>query len=304
MSSFDTKDSLLESVNSLFHSLNKGELSVNELETLVNQTRELYERAIVLRHKAYEKTVIKTEEPHILVPLEEVEEITIEKIPETVVEESEELVNETVKDNEKPTFDMTFSLFDDLESESKSFDKLNEEIIIPETIQMTETVIEPIVEIRQEVVFDNHAVINTETAKFTESVIEPIIETQQEVLIDFPNNSDSELESEPIKSVSQEPKDVFDKMLEIKDNSLGSQLMAKKLDTLIGAFGLNEKLQMTRELFNDSSESFYQAIDLFDTLEDFSQAKDLLNMFKDEFSWNLESTLVTEFVQKIARRYA
>jgi hypothetical protein len=304
MSSFDTKDSLLESVNSLFHSLNKGELSVNELETLVNQTRELYERAIVLRHKAYEKTVIKTEEPHILVPLEEVEEITIEKIPEIVVEESEELVNETVKDNEKPTFDMTFSLFDDLESESKSFDKLNEEIIIPETIQMTETVIEPIVEIRHEVVFDNHAVINTETAKFTESVIEPILETQQEVLIDFPNSSDTELESEPIKSVSQEPKDVFDKMLEIKDNSLGSQLMAKKLDTLIGAFGLNEKLQMTRELFNDSSESFYQAIDLFDTLDDFSQAKDLLNMFKDEFAWNLESTLVTEFVQKIARRYA
>ena len=305
MSSFDTKDSLLESVNSLFHSLNKGELSVNELETLVNQTRELYERAIVLRHKAYEKNIGKHLEPHILVPLEEVVETPIENVPEIISETIDKQENKTIKEFEQPTFDMSYSLFDVLATEDKSLEDTKEETIIPETIQMTETVIEPIVEIREEVVVDNYdAVINSETAQFTESIIEPILETQQEVLIDFPNNSDKEVESEPIKSVSQEPKDVFDKMLEIKDNSLGSQLMAKKLDTLIGAFGLNEKLQMTRELFNDSSESFYQAIDLFDTLDDFTQAKELLNMFKDEFSWNLESSLVTEFVQKIARRYA
>ena len=93
-------------------------------------------------------------------------------------------------------------------------------------------------------------------------------------------------------------------MLEVSDNSLGSQLMAKKLDSLNGAFGLNEKLQMTHELFNGSSESFYQAVQLFDTLDNFSQAKDVLNKFKEEFSWNLEASLVTEFVQKIARRYA
>jgi hypothetical protein len=277
MSSFDTKDSLLESVNSLFHSLNKGELSVNELETLVNQTRELYERAIVVRHKAYEKTLGKVEET-VVVPVAKVEETIIEEIPEIIVEEKEEIVEEQVKEEEQPTFDMSFSLFDELESESKPIEEVKEEVIITETVQMTETVVEPIVEpvieIKEEIV----------------AVVEPVIETV--------------VTPEPVKVVNQGPKDVFDKMLEVSDNSLGSQLMAKKLDSLNGAFGLNEKLQMTHELFDGSSETFYQAIQLFDTLDDFAQAKDVLNKFKEEFSWNLESALITEFVQKIARRYA
>jgi hypothetical protein len=278
MSSFDTKDSLLESVNSLFHSLNKGELSLNELETLVNQTRELYERAIVLRHKAYEKSVIKNLEPHILVPLEEAIETQIENIPEIISETIDKQENTTVKEFEQPTFDMSFSLFDELESESKPIEEVKEEVIITETVQMTETVVEPIiepvVEIKEEIV----------------AIVEPVLETV--------------VTPESVKVVNQGPKDVFDKMLEVSDNSLGSQLMAKKLDSLNGAFGLNEKLQMTHELFNGSSESFYQAVQLFDTLDNFSQAKDVLNKFKEEFSWNLEASLVTEFVQKIARRYA
>lgn len=274
MSSFDTKDSLLESVNSLFHSLNKGELSLIELETLVNHTRELYERAIVLRHKAYEKSVVKNLEQHILVPLEEAIENPIENVPEIISEIIDKQENTTVKEFEQPTFDMSFSLFDELESESKPIEETTEEVIITETVQMTESVVEPIIERKEEVV----------------AVVEPVVETV--------------VTPEPVKVVNQGPKDVFDKMLEVSDNSLGSQLMAKKLDSLNGAFGLNEKLQMTHELFNGSSESFYQAVQLFDTLDNFSQAKDVLNKFKEEFSWNLETTLVTEFVQKIARRYA
>ncbi len=269
MSSFDTKDSLLESVNSLFHSLNKGELSVNELETLVVQTRELYERAIVLRHKAFEKILNKSTDSVVVVPVAEINETIIQEVPEIVVEATEEIVQEKSKEIEQPTFDMSFSLFDDLESDNKPIEEVRKEVIIPETVQMTETVVEPIIELKEQVI-----------------VVEPVI---------FP---------EPVKVVSQGTKDVFDKMLDVSDNSLGSQLMAKKLDSLNGAFGLNEKLQMTHELFNGSSETFYQAIQLFDTLDDFSQAKDVLNKFKEEFSWNLESSLITEFVQKIARRYA
>ncbi len=291
MSSFDTKDSLLESVNSLFHSLNKGELSVNELEMLVNQTRELFERAIVVRHKAYEKALGKVEET-IVVPVAKVEETISKEIPEIIVEVKDEVVEYHTKEEVKTTFDMSFSLFDELESEIKPNEENTEEVIITENVQMTETVVEPIVEpvseIKEEKVafFEPIAEIKEEVV----SIVEPVVETV--------------VTPEPVKVVNQGPKDVFDKMLEVSDNSLGSQLMAKKLDSLNGAFGLNEKLQMTHELFNGSSESFYQAIDLFDSLDNFSQAKDLLNKFKEEFSWNLEASLVTEFVQKIARRYA
>ena len=283
MSSFDTKDSLLESVNASFQSLSKGELSVNELETLVQQTRELYERAVVLRHKAYEKSLGRVEET-VVIPVAEVPETLIEEIPEIIVEEKEEIVVETVKEEEQPTFDMSFSLFDELESETKPIEETKEEGIITETIQMTETVIEPIEEIKEEVVI--------------ESIIAPLEEVKSEEQVMVTPTP----QVTPV--VNQGPKDVFDKMLDVSDNSLGSQLMAKKLDSLNGAFGLNEKLQMTHELFNGSSETFYEAIQLFDTLDNFSQAKDVLNKFKEEFAWNLESALITEFVQKISRRYA
>lgn len=283
MSSFDTKDSLLESVNASFQSLSKGELSVNELETLVQQTRELYERAVVLRHKAYEKSLGRVEET-VVVPVAEVQETLIVEIPEIIVEEKEETIVETTKEEEQPTFDMSFSLFDELESETKPIEETKEEVIITETIQMTETVIEPIEEIKEEVVI--------------ESIIAPLEEVKsEEPVVVTPTP-----QAAPV--VNQGPKDIFDKMLDVSDNSLGSQLMAKKLDSLNGAFGLNEKLQMTHELFNGSSETFYEAIQLFDTLDNFSQAKDVLNKFKEEFAWNLESSLITEFVQKISRRYA
>jgi hypothetical protein len=283
MSSFDSKDSLLESISSSFQSLSKGELSVNELETLVQQTRELYERAVVLRHKAYEKSLGRVEET-VVIPVAEVSETLIEEIPEIIVEEKEETVVETAKEEEQPTFDMSFSIFDELETESKPVEETKEEVIITETIQITETVIEPIEEIKEEVVI--------------ESIISPLEEVKsEEPVVVTPTP-----QAAPV--VNQVPKDVFDKMLDVSDNSLGSQLMAKKLDSLNGAFGLNEKLQMTHELFNGSSETFYEAIQLFDTLDNFSQAKDVLNKFKEEFAWNLESALITEFVQKISRRYA
>ena len=92
-------------------------------------------------------------------------------------------------------------------------------------------------------------------------------------------------------------------MLE-KDDSLGAKLMGLRIDSLNGVFGLNEKLQLINDLFEGSSESFYQAIKIFDNASDFEQAKLILSNYANEFSWELDNALVIEFVQKVARRYA
>ena len=131
----------------------------------------------------------------------------------------------------------------------------------------------------------------------TEEIVEEIIQSQ---LVE------EEISTPPVQEVptstTSHQKDAFDKMIE-RDNSLGSQIMGTRLDTLNGAFGLNEKLQLINELFDGSSELFYQSVQIFDSLPDFEQAKVVLKNYSTEFSWEFENPLVIEFVQKIARRY-
>ena len=80
--------------------------------------------------------------------------------------------------------------------------------------------------------------------------------------------------------------------------------MFSKIESLQTAFGLNEKLQIIRELFKGSSEDYTQAIQILDVQPNFEQAKAILSNFTLEYAWELDTPIAIEFVQKIARRYA
>ena len=280
MAAFDSKEDLLVTIQLLFENLNTGNLSESDMETLVTSTRELYERALILRYKAYEHKVYGEVKAVVETPVVKEEHIVVDPVIEVidipVIEKQEEVVEE------QPSFDMSFSLFDQLEETNDiaaDTHTLNEQDLIQHTTVVEQVVAEPVVieEKMVEVVAE-----------------EPVTTIQENTVPAF---------SEPVVEGSKGPKDVFDKMLD-QDNSLGAKLMASRLDSLNGAFGLNEKLQMIHELFDGSSELFYQAIQIFDSLPDFTQAKVVLTNYKQEFSWDLESNLVVEFVQKVARRYA
>ena len=58
----------------------------------------------------------------------------------------------------------------------------------------------------------------------------------------------------------------------MEDNSMSSNYQGAKIDTLIGAFGLNQKLLFINELFNGSSELFSDAIKILDAQSNFKEA--------------------------------
>jgi hypothetical protein len=268
MSKFDTKEELLVSIQLLFNNLKIGKLSEEDMETLVNSTRELHERALILRYKAYEHKIYgetATELNDVVIPEPVHEHLLVEpEIPSIDLEKKKAIVEP--KHVETPSFDMSFSLFDQLEEPQK------EEVILP----MESSVKEPENEI------DNFTV-----SEALESVeIIPTPET-----------------TAPTIETSSAPKDMFDKMLE-QDNSLGAKLMFSKIESLQTAFGLNEKLQIIRELFRGSSEDYTQAIQILDVQPNFEQAKTILSNFTLEYAWELDTPIAIEFVQKIARRYA
>ncbi|MFM7682570.1 MAG: hypothetical protein ACKO7P_07465, partial [Bacteroidota bacterium] len=76
------------------------------------------------------------------------------------------------------------------------------------------------------------------------------------------------------------------------------------LETLVGSFTLNERLQFINELFEGSSDSFSTAVKKLDTLDGLDSARSVVGEFASTNNWDLESEIVEDFLVKICRRYA
>lgn len=81
------------------------------------------------------------------------------------------------------------------------------------------------------------------------------------------------------------------------------KLSNAKLNTLVGAFGLNDKLLFIRELFNNDSEDFNQTIELLDSYEDHEIALKRLSEVAILKNWDKEESTVNDFIHIINRRY-
>jgi hypothetical protein len=289
MSKFDTKEDLLATMQLLMDRLTLGTLTMENMEELVATSREFYERTLILRYKSYEQEVFGAGLSTDTISQEY-------QAPTSKVEVSSTSSVEVENQQEKAAaFDLSFSLFDQLEQEEALLQEIeaeNEVLIATEHTSHEALSTESFVTETKSVMIEEFA---NETI-LTEEIVEqePQSHTIEEEIIAPP--------VQEVPTTTSHQKDAFDKMIE-RDNSLGSQIMGTRLDTLNGAFGLNEKLQLINELFDGSSELFYQSVQIFDALPDFDQAKVVLKNYSNEFTWDFENPLVIEFVQKIARRY-
>lgn len=76
------------------------------------------------------------------------------------------------------------------------------------------------------------------------------------------------------------------------------------LESLIGAFTLNEKLQFINELFDGSSDDFSSNIKQLDQLASIDAARNMIAALANTYTWDTESEIVEDFIYKICRRYA
>ena len=103
-SEFKSIEDIIKNLKENADKLASGKLPVEEMDTLLEDSRELYERLVVLRHKAYETMV------HGEVKKEEKEEVPVE----TVTEEEPKVSNE-----EAPAFNMNVFKIDDKKEKKK-----------------------------------------------------------------------------------------------------------------------------------------------------------------------------------------
>lgn len=331
MSKFGSKEAILTAINAHFQNIHSGQLTAEDMESLVELTRELHERALILRYKTYEEKIFgvreqPTEASKILdEPMTTYEE-TVEETPEEIVPfervEEEILNHESTIESYEPVFD--FDLFEQAETPTPTFAS-EPDIEAEIALFPTETIETRVEQEEQPILFEQveEEILRHEEEIQPKTVVEEIIpevnnhptfeeqvfETKIEPTFEMPEEPQAPVQSasfveqtvrtENPAPAQHENTEMFNLLLNT-DHSIGSRI---KLQTLVGSFGLNEKLQCIRELFQGSSEAFNTALETIDQQADFNSAKRVMAGYAKHYNWSFESNLTAQFVQKVERRF-
>jgi flagellar biosynthesis GTPase FlhF len=263
--------------------LESGHLSPEDMELLVEDAKELYERMVILRYKIYETNVLGVKEA-----------VISASIRHTEIETPIDLFGSIDEPTPEPAFEVTFASGQSDELNAAVFndeleDTLEEELEeahIEEEQEEEEHIEEQEVEEEEQ--------IEEEQEERIEEKEEDRIDDEEEELIEHaaPSNWEPEFSGDqPIWMAEMEAN--------IRDNR-----SVFPLESLIGAFTLNEKLQFINELFDGSSDDFSSNVKQLDQLASIDAARNMIAELADTYTWDTGSEIVEDFMYKICRRYA
>lgn len=270
---------LIEEITALLAKIKSGEATMNELEVFAAAANQLNERAIILRYKAIESKVYGRSGA---APVSEAPNAMKEEIVPII--EAQEVHPEP---EEEPSYDL-FGM--DTEEEAP--------------LPKTEIVSDKEMESKEEEIPFELIEDQVEEEPVDEEPIQPFVERVGEI--------EKEEEKAPVI-----PEPAFAAPIEnthglhpiygklnSNDGTLAARLMSVRLETLKGAFGFNERLQIIQELFNGSNEEFNSLIDQIENISSKDQARSLVSSYANKYHWDADSQLAIELVQKVERKYA
>lgn len=273
MATYLSQKELVKQIEANLSALEAGTLGLSEIERHIELVRELYERSIVFRYKAFEHhSSVEVSIPVV----EEMAPIIAAQEPVSVIDE--------IDDVEEEISYATASI-DEVEEESGSdfeFDFFSTNEHVSEASEVP--TFEP--ETKEEITFSVE-----EKEEIIPIVEEEIIETTVEIPATNEGNS------------TQSNSSISTRVFQI-ERDISNQIAFNTLSTLIGSFGLNERLLYINELFDGSSESFSDAVKHLDTKNSLQEAIPFIEDIAQKFNWDIESEIVEEFIQKLCRRYA
>ena len=267
-------------VNELLEHVSKienGSVTLPELEYSVELARDLYEKLVVVRHKVYEQGIL--EQPTFdLSPISFEEEVIVEE--EVNLEPISIEIQEPILEHESTIHEID----SDIEETPKP------EILVDDIASKIEINLEKeSTESSEEFLFESSNSNEEEITDFSDDLDRPMPEVQfNEAPVQNPVNSGSW--ADQIKEI---------------ESHIPSSFTMSKLDTLIGSFGLNERLQFINELFGGSSEAFSDAVKVLDARTGMDSAREKIAEFAATNNWeDADNETITDFVAKIKRRYA
>ena len=276
---------LVSSIENGLKKISKGNITLIELEETVASSRELYERLLIVRYKVYENSILSNEESEELKVVDKQTEVKKEE--KTIPEENKEIeiiFEEETNDIAEDSV-IRFDLFDTPEIEPE----LKEVEILPEVEEELEPSIEeevlPEIEINEE------------------DLVEENLDAEEEIKSTESETIKASKEIHEAPEISKDASDLFPKLLKI-EKSIAQNYQVMPLETLIGSFTLNERLQFINELFDGSSDLFSSSIKRLDSQADRDSARALVAEFAIANAWDMDGEVVEDFMLKICSRYA
>jgi hypothetical protein len=287
-------NSLLEEMQLLVDKINEGTATMGEIEAFAAAAQDLNERAIIIRYKAYELKVQPTQV--------EVQATVEEQVP----------TNETdfiASKLDDSALEMDFDLFstDEPEETIESELVLENENSIASTFDFfaanepASSTNEPVVEqtaittVSEDSAFFDDTENNENFVDFADDETDVAVQTEVEIH-----------EEMIIPSTSQQPvalHPIYER-LATADDSLAARMLSVRLETLKGAFGFNERMQIVNELLASSNDLYHEIIEQLDNMDSKEEARLFVSSIADKYNWNVSSSIALEFIQKVERRYA
>jgi hypothetical protein len=270
---------LVSAIENGLKKISKGNITRIELEETVASSRELYERLLIVRYKVYENSILADKESEELEVVYKETEVKKEEETIPIENKDREIIFEEETNDIAEDSIIRFDLFatPEIESEVEEDEVLSE--VEKEIEQSTEEDVLPEIEIKEE------------------ELVEENLDSEEEIkntLNDSAENS---------KKIAEDASSLFPKLLKI-EKSIAQNYQVMTLETLIGSFTLNERLQFINELFDGSSDLFSSAIKRLDALDNRDSARSVIAEYAAENNWDLDGEVVEDFMLKICSRYA
>ncbi len=288
---------ILGHLESGLEKLESGQLSPEDMELLVEDAKELYERMVIMRYKIYETNVLGVSAP-----------VVSASIRQPEIETPIDLFG-AIDLGSEPEFEVTFANEDPIIEEEKVSYPLEEEV--EEELGFKNEILEEVIENSFASVDEPEVEEEQEEEETTENSFASVdeLEEEEEQEEEAQNiNPEPFIEETPIEvpQTNYEPQFSADQpiwMAEMEANIRDNRSIFP-LETLAGAFTLNEKLQFINELFDGSSDDFSSSVKQLDQLANMDAARNMLAELSQSFNWDTESEIVEDFIYKICRRHA
>lgn len=296
-----TMNSLLAEMQLLVDKINEGTATMGEIEAFAAAAQDLNERAIIYRYKAYELKVQPTQ-------------VDIEEAVQEQTSPAEPHFAATKLDDN--ALDMDFDLFssgDDSSNEeltndySASISEISEDKS-PDAPTTSFDLYENEPQEQETVAYLDEAE-NNETPLMEEfdAIQEPVYTFDEEPLATNESTLETEVLLEASEPLAQETSlalhPIYER-LSATDDSLAARMLSVRLETLKGAFGFNERMQIVNELLGSSNDLYHVVIEQLDNMDSKDEARLFVSSIANKYNWNVSSTIALEFIQKVERRYA
>jgi hypothetical protein len=285
MSKFGSTQELHARIGKSLEKLKSSKLEIQEFEGLLNEARELYERLLILRYKAFENYVSGNPLPESLSD-EDANRVVVEEVENKSESQKEELETiSSTRDSEQLIVDL-----EEPDIEFALFGEIAEQSIEP--IFSHNESLDDSDEPKMQAEDDNSLVQSDHLAPNIPNAFET-------------NTNPSVLDNQKDEQKANSGGSLLDQFATgSQTNRLSDQLKKSRIQAIASALTLNDRIRFSKNLFGGNSETFNAAVQLFDAQKSMMEAMELLKDYSERFHWNQDEQVTMDFYELVERRHA